>query len=450
MKKRVALVVNTLSGGGAEKTVSNLSLHLGGKYLIDLIVNDDRHLVYPRAGKVYTLKMPPGRDRMGTAYQLKAFVRRVRLLRSLKRRKGYEAVISFSEMANLANVVSGSGRGGNKPGGKKAFSGPEKSCGGKTVISFHNSVRTRASAGWKFRLMTEIMFPYMVRKADLTVSCSREIADELELHCGLRPEKSRVIYNGLDLDRIRERTSEPFTDEEERNCFPENEEKLLVTVGRLTEQKGQWHLLRAMRILRDEGIRVRLVVLGEGELRRFLEELTGNLGLADCVSFAGHVENPYKYLARADAAVFPSMYEGFSCAIIEALACGVPCVSTDHSTGAREILAPDSDYRCKVNDRAEYADYGVLVPVCCGGTGMIDQPFTAEERILAEAVGRVLTESELAEVYRTAGTARAQQLSIGRICSQWESLIENRADGVHMERAETPEKSFHEHSGSQL
>ena len=121
MKKRIAFVVNTLSGGGAEKTVSNLSRGLADKYNIDIIVNDTQHLEYPYRGHIVSLNMPPDKGVMGAAYQIQILIRRTKVLRYLKKKKKYTAVLSFSEMCNVANVLSG-----NKYG--------------KTIVSVRNSI----------------------------------------------------------------------------------------------------------------------------------------------------------------------------------------------------------------------------------------------------------------------------------------------------------------------
>ena len=124
MKDRVALVVNTLSGGGAEKTVANLSRELSRFYEIDIVVNDDVHLQYSYQGNVISLRMPSVKNRMSTFYQLKALAKRIRLLKKLKKERHYKAVLSFSEMTNLSNVMSGEGK------QKKT----------KTILSVHNDV----------------------------------------------------------------------------------------------------------------------------------------------------------------------------------------------------------------------------------------------------------------------------------------------------------------------
>ena len=403
MKKRIALVINTLSGGGAERTVSNLSMALSERYDIDIVVNDTEHITYPYSGRILSLRMPAWLKPASAVYQMTALVRRIRVLRRLKKSGAYTAMLSFSGLTNLANALSG-----------KQYA--------KTIVSVRNSVSGRKDREPKQRLFLRFVLPYICRKASLTVSCSKEIAEELMTECGLSEDKSAVIYNGLQLERIQELAAAPlpaFTGED----FPPG--KLLLTVGRLTDQKGQWHLLPVLKHLREEGMPVCLVILGEGELRPMLEERIARLGLSGCVMMPGFVENPYPYLARADAVLMPSLYEGFSNAIIEAMACGAPVVATDHKTGAREILAPETDYRIKISDGVEMAAFGILVPVCGSGPEEFGEALLREEGCMAEAIRMLLTDDKLMQRYREASFMRADQLAIARICEQWIKVIES-------------------------
>ena len=404
MKKRIAFVVNTLSGGGAERTVANLSRILSEHFNIDIIVNDDVHLEYPYKGWVFSLKMPADANIMGTAYQIKALVRRVRLLKKLKNRRDYVAVLSFSEMTNLANVLSGKGKQGNT----------------KRIISVHNSVKNSKASAWKYRFVSKYVLPFCIERSERTVACSKEITDELVKDYGLKIDNSYTVYNGIDLERIKKnvsiRLNEPLCDESK---------KIIITVGRLVRQKGQWHLIRAVKKLRDDGIPVQLLILGEGELRSTLQKMIIAGGLENNVFLSGFVSNPHQYMAEADVVVFPSLYEGFSNAIAEALACGVAVISTDHETGAREILAPQTNYHVKVKDRIEKAEYGILTPVCDGKVRNVNEPLSKEEKLMAEAICKVITDSRLNMNYRDAALKRARQLDIRTIASEWIRIIED-------------------------
>lgn len=402
MKKRIALVVNSLSGGGAEKTVSNLSRGLADQYDVDIIVNDEEHLDYPYKGRIISLHLPPNMERMGAAYQLLALAKRTRVLRHLKRSRKYIAVLSFSEMANTANVLSGN---------KYA----------RTIVSVRIAVGERINRGIKQKLFLSYVLPFVCRKADITVSCSKEIGDDLAAHYGLLRQKSTTIYNGLELPRIWKKAAEPLS-EQEKSRF--QGQRLIVSVGRMTNQKGQWHLLKAVKKLRDDGLPVQLLILGDGELRPALEENVAELSLSDCVCMPGFVKNPYKYMALADVVVVPSLYEGFSNVILEAMACGAPVISTDHETGAREIIAPGTDYREKIRDSIDECEYGLLVPVCEGSIFETIEISSKEEALMAEAIQRILTDDERADRYRQASLKRSEQLSIDTICRQWINVIE--------------------------
>ena len=84
MKDRIAFVVNTLSGGGAERTAAKLSRLLCDRYQIDIIVNDNAHLQYPHRGRIFSLHLPEDKNRMDYTYQIRALVRRTRVLKKLK------------------------------------------------------------------------------------------------------------------------------------------------------------------------------------------------------------------------------------------------------------------------------------------------------------------------------------------------------------------------------
>jgi glycosyltransferase involved in cell wall biosynthesis len=115
------------------------------------------------------------------------------------------------------------------------------------------------------------------------------------------------------------------------------ERDLIVCVGRLSPEKDQRTLIRAVSIL-PPGQAWRLAIVGDGPERPALEALARELGVADRIVFAGEVTDPFAFMMRARLAVCASVYEGLGNAIIEALACGTPVVSTDCPYGPGEIL----------------------------------------------------------------------------------------------------------------
>jgi glycosyltransferase involved in cell wall biosynthesis len=107
--------------------------------------------------------------------------------------------------------------------------------------------------------------------------------------------------------------------------------------ARLAYQKGQDVLLKAWRTVQEHIPAARLILAGDGPLRRQLERLAADLGVSDSVEFAGLVGDVRALLAAADGFVLPSRYEGMSNALLEAMATGLPCVATRVS-GSEEVI----------------------------------------------------------------------------------------------------------------
>lgn len=113
---------------------------------------------------------------------------------------------------------------------------------------------------------------------------------------------------------------------------------LILTVGRLVPEKGHADLLHAFATVLAHHPRARLVLMGDGPLHGTLVALAQRLGVAQNTTFAGFGWDTHAAMARADVFAFPSHYEGLPNALIEALAAGVPIVSTGQGKGAGEIL----------------------------------------------------------------------------------------------------------------
>lgn len=112
-------------------------------------------------------------------------------------------------------------------------------------------------------------------------------------------------------------------------------EPLVICVGRLTEQKGQDRLIKALS--HGELWHVRLRLIGDGEKRSYLEELAARTGVAKQVEFLGECD-PAPHYRAADVAVIPSRWEGLSLVLLEAMACGCAIIAT--KDGSSEMLSP--------------------------------------------------------------------------------------------------------------
>lgn len=141
---------------------------------------------------------------------------------------------------------------------------------------------------------------------------------------------SLVLHNPVDRDEVRSGASAA----EE---VPEKKHFRIISVGRLEEQKGFDRLIAALARVQERGWTAELVILGEGSRRRELERLAADLGVAEAVLMPGFRKNPYPWMSGADLFVCSSRSEGMSTVITEALVLGVPVLAVECS-GVREQL----------------------------------------------------------------------------------------------------------------
>lgn len=234
--------------------------------------------------------------------------------------------------------------------------------GSRTRIVVSERVALSPNVAHSTSLATRLM-PQAIRLfypwADAIVAVCEGVADDLALRAGLARDAIDVIYNPIVTPEFERRVRAPL----DHPWFRPGAPPVVVAAGRLVPQKGFAGLLRAFaRVRRTRP--ARLLILGEGAERPALERLAAELGIGAELDLPGFCANPYPYLARAGVFVLSSGWEGLPGALIEALYCGVPLVSTDCPTGPREILREGR--------------YGLLVPV-------------GDESALADAIGRALT-----------------------------------------------------------
>jgi len=180
--------------------------------------------------------------------------------------------------------------------------------------------------------------------ADHVVCVSQGVARDLVATVGVSSDRVSVIYNPVLVDRIQSLAREPV----DHPWFEKGAPPVVLGVGRLHPEKDFPNLMRAFALLRRERV-ARLVILGEGSERAFLERLADELGIKEDVWMPGFVDNPYKFIQRCSVLALSSRWEGLPLTLIEGMALGVPLVSTDCPSGPRELL--------------EDGKWGTLVPV---------------------------------------------------------------------------------------
>ena len=176
-------------------------------------------------------------------------------------------------------------------------------------------------AGWIYPLANQI------------IAVSNDVANDLTHTANIPRELIQVVYNPIVTPDLHEKSAA----EADHPWLKEGQPPVILSVGRLAEQKAFDVLIQAFSLVRKNHP-ARLLILGEGENRPALEELVRERGLAQDVSLMGFVQNPYPYMAHASLFVLPSRWDGLPTVLVEAMYLGMPIVATDCPGGSREIL----------------------------------------------------------------------------------------------------------------
>ena len=132
-------------------------------------------------------------------------------------------------------------------------------------------------------------------------------------------------------------------------------------MGRLVEAKDYPTLLKSFKIIHEE-IPSRLQILGTGPLKNDLENLASELNISECVDFLGFIKNPFSIIRASNVFLMSSIYEGLPTALIEAMACAVPVVSTRAKYGPEEIIIDgESGLLVNVGDSQDLANSTIKI-----------------------------------------------------------------------------------------
>ncbi len=151
-----------------------------------------------------------------------------------------------------------------------------------------------------------------------------------------------VIYNGVDTDFFQPEKIDRKERDDALAEFKVHGSPVVGIVGRLTKQKGHEVLLRAVADVAMEWPELALLIAGDGEERKRLEQLTEDLGVRKWVTFLGAVNNVREFLSILDLFVHPSLWEGLGISVLEAMAMACPVVATNVD-GLAEIINNEVD-----------------------------------------------------------------------------------------------------------
>ncbi|MBW4630346.1 MAG: glycosyltransferase [Iphinoe sp. HA4291-MV1] len=267
----------------------------------------------------------------------------------------------------------------------------------KFVIYQGDTLTSDIAIDHKHNLRMQIM-PWLARilypTANGLTTVSQGVLDILKQdRIPIPRNRVAVIPNPVDIGNfVMHSQAEP-----EHPWLQHKDTPVIISLGRLAKRKNYPLLLQAIAKVRNQ-FKVKLIILGEGPERKNLEEIIAKLSLQEDVSLPGHVANPWSHIAKADVFVMSSLDEAFCLALVEAMACGVPVISTDAiGGGPRSIL--------------EDGKYGNLVP-------------RDDVQALESAIHKVLTSESWRSHLIDVSKQRCQAFEPEAIAKQWLSFLQ--------------------------
>lgn len=215
---------------------------------------------------------------------------------------------------------------------------------------------------------------------------SKIVKDGVEKKYGVK--NAKVIYNPINREKILKLSKEKIDDIKSTDKFK------LVSVGRLSKQKGYDRLLRVFKRLNDEALDLQLSIIGSGEKYNELNNYIEKNNLKDKVFLLGYRENPYKYVKNSDLFVCSSISEGFSLVIAEAMAVGVPVISVN-CPGPNEVLG--------------FGKYGMLV--------------NNDEDSLYDGIKELIENKYLYDNYKIKGNERGKSFLVRKFIQEIEGIL---------------------------
>lgn len=383
---KIGLLITKLNGGGAERTAANLS-SLFDEYgeEVYLITFDGSNITYPYKGKLIDLSLGINKNVFDA---IKKNIKRIIKVKKIKKKYNLDVCISFLDTPNLVNVLSG---------GK---------C--KKIVSIRNYLSLE-----KPSFIRKQLIRFSSIRADKTVCISKNVEYDMRNFFKIKEKKLCTIYNPVDIKSLLTIEEDYTFDKEFSDYFN------IVTMGRLTYQKGQWNLIYAIKDIVVQYPKVRLYILGDGELKNELEELVKKLELEEHVFFLGFISNAHKFLRQCDLFVLTSLFEGLGNALLEAMALGLPVISTDCKSGPREIIAPNSNIK-SVCENIDVERFGILVKQFSKEKNIVDNDSLV---YIKQAIEMFYLDKKLREKYTTKSKMRANDFSKEKVYNEWMKLL---------------------------
>lgn len=318
-----------LSVGGAEKVTSLLLMELIHDYNVHLVLMyNNIHFPVPKEVNIIFLS-----DKKVPGNYFSKYIDIVRFIFKYKKLLKSHNIKHAISLLNRPNLING------------------------LVAMFHKKteyvISERGFPSDNFTskislLSSKILYPFFYNKCDKLFSNSVYINEDLKNNFGIKIPME-VIYNPIEIPH---KTIEP------ESLVNIAEPLKVITAGTLNERKNQIMIIKSVE---DSSRDFELKILGSGHLKEYLLEEIEKRSLNDKIYLTGAVKNVDDYLAESHCFVLSSFTEGFPNALLEAMAVGLPCISTNCLSGPLELLHENKDDVEINNGEFFKAKYGILI-----------------------------------------------------------------------------------------
>lgn len=374
MNKKIKLLIFAKSiDGGTGTFLENVSKIRSGKITVEKIILEKPEYRKPKQEKEYIFLRP--RHFYPQKYSVSPvsifnFIKELFWYHSYIKKLDPDLVLSVDSHCNLISSFD-----------KYLFPNSTKLIL-TTHINLKDTIRQKSSHLLNILLTASVKYFY--NKADLLVCISKEQAKQMRRDFHIK-KPVITIYYGITLKK--------------QLRFQDNfAKKIVVSAGRLVEQKDYFTLINAFSIAKDKIFPLKLWIIGEGPLKHTLEKHVKKFGMSKDILFLGWKQNVISYVKQSSAFVLSSKREGFGYVLIEAMSQGIPVIATNAPFGPSEIIGRNQ--------------YGLLVPV-------------KDKYLLAEAMVKLLKNKRLYDRYREKSLERAAFFSNQKMIAAYRKVVYN-------------------------
>ncbi len=385
--EKVMILIGKIKKGGAERAAINLAEKLSKVHetFIVTYVEDDK---YMKNSEEYIC------NTHHIHLEKMSYIKMIKRIKKIKKENKVTYCISFGTGANFINCLTRVNE--------------------KVIISIRNYMSVAETDD-----VSKMKNKAIKVLSDYIVAVSEEVRKDYIKTYKVKEDKICTIYNYCNKEQIEEFIKNYDIDEQDKKIFENS--KVVITVGKLKKQKGQWHLIRAFKNVVEKNKDAKLIILGTGELEEYLKTLVKEMNLENYVYILGHKnKNVYTYMKKSDIFVLPSLFEGMPNVILEAMECGLPIIATDCYGGNREIIEPK--YHGETKD-VKKCEYGILTPKLDFVYYTAKDELTKEEEYISDAINEMLENKEHMKKYREKSAERVNDFNKESYIEKWEEIL---------------------------